>query len=307
MRLRRATTAALAALILALTLAAPAPASAQSGPDRPLPAPVAPAGEPIEELQETIAALVARYQTAGDYAFAVTDLQTGETVGSGMSRPQLTACTVNFFVLLQATIDVQEGRYPEAEVGDLIARTIWSSNPVTARDLYTIVGDGDTTHGVRRVARLIDELSLDDTILDHPPGFSKHTLGVNRNNWTTAADMNRALAALYDEELLQPRWRDYLLEHMTRVKPGLNYLTAIGPTVPVSHKNGFFRATDQTWVDNDIALVRIETEAGPRAYAVSFFSQWVPWKYADLALGQRLSVAAWDFFSARYPLATERR
>ncbi len=91
---------------------------------------------------------------------------------------------------------------------------------------------------------------------------------------------------------------------MAEVKPGLNYLTAVGPDTPdaiVSHKNGFF-PTDAGWyVDNDIGIVRFERDGEQLAYAISFLSQRVPHKYDDIPFAQRLTAATWAFFQERYP------
>lgn len=271
----------------------------------------------MSSLQDTLSAVFARNTAKGNYAFAVTDLQTGETVGINLNQAHYTGCTVSFFALLQATIDVQDGRLDEGRVSELISKTVWSSSAATARELYGLVGTlaperdwtseqfiengSDVVFGVGRVAALINTLKLDDTILDHPPAYAEESLGVNRNNWTTVTDMNLALAALYNGDLLTDEWRDYLLDKMTGVKPGLNYLTSVGPTVPVSHKNGFFPTSAGWYVDNDIGIVRFERNGQQLAYAISIYSQHVPHKYDDLPLGQAVSVAAWNFFQHRYP------
>jgi beta-lactamase class A len=268
------------------------------------PTPAAAEAPPISDLEARLAALVAGAGGGGEYSVAVTDLQTGETVAVNGDRHQLSGCSINLFVLMQAVADLQAGRYEEPLVRDLIARTIYSSNPVTARDLYRIAGDGDVTAGTRRVAALIAGMGLTATVLDHPPGFlgeSIRTLPDNWNNWMTALDSNRALALLYAGEIVTADWRDYLLRHLASVKPGLNYLTAYGPAGTVSHKNGFFRSSGGGWVDNDVGIVRFERGGQAYAYAISFFSQRVPEKYGDIPLGQSLSAATWEFFSRRYP------
>jgi len=252
-------------------------------------------------LAETLNALAEAYTSPGDFAFAVTDMQTAETVGVNLERPQLTGCSVNYFVLLQSTIDAQSGRIEEEAVGELIGATIRTSNPVTARELYRLAGDGDVIAGLERVAALIDDLSGDGAIFDHPPLYGHESLGVDRNNYITAEAMNEALRATYADGLLDDEWLDYLLEKMTDVKDGLNYLLPVGPDVPVSHKNGFFPTDGGKWVDNDIGIVRFEQDGEERAYAVSFFSQFVPVKYGDVVLGQQLSTATWKFFQERYP------
>ena len=256
-------------------------------------------GESLDDLQARLEALVEDYPVAGEYAVAVTDLQTGETIAVNGDRPQLAACSINLMVILQATLDVRAGRLEQAPIDNLIARTVYSSNPVTGRELYSLVGRGDVVRGLRRVTTLMKRAGVEDSVLDHPPGYGRESLKVNPNNWLTARDTNRALEWLWEADELGVPWRDHLLDLMTGVKPGLNYLTAIVPAV-VSHKNGFFPALDGTYVDNDVAIVRFEHGGHHFAYAISFFSQWVPRKYDDIPLGQRVVSEVWDFFEARY-------
>ena len=281
--------------------ATPPPSTPTPEPD-PEP-PIVETAAPMSALEKTLNALADAYTSPGEFSFAVTDLHTGETVGVNLERPHLTGCTVNYFVLLQSTIDAQEERIEESKVGDLIAATIRTSNPVTARELYRLAGDGDVIAGLERVASLIDDLAGDGAVFDHPPLYQHESLGVDRNNYITAAAMNESLRATYADGLLEDEWLDYLLEKMTGVKDGLNYLLAVGPEVPVSHKNGFFPTDGGRWVDNDVGIVRFEQDGVERAYAVSFFSQFVPVKYGDVALGQQLSTATWEFFQERYPSA----
>jgi hypothetical protein len=235
----------------------------------------------------------------GRFAIAVTDLQTGHTVGAYDDRPQLSGCVMNFFVILQAVKDVQEGRYPLERVDSLIRATIWSSNATTARELYRIVGDGDAVVGVQRVANLHDELGLPEVIIDHPPAYTD-SIGVDANNWITADAVNRALSAVWNGYVLDEAHRAYLLEAMSSVKPGLNYLVAHVPgAATVSHKNGFFPSSIG-YIDNDAGIVHVEHAGGTYAYAVTFLSEAVPYKYGDLALGQKLMTLAWDYFASVY-------
>lgn len=272
--------------------ASPAPAVAQTPPATA----VAPS---MATLQAELRRLIETTKVAGEYAVAVTDLQTGETISVNGDRPQLAACSVNLLMLTQAMLDLQSGRVREEQVGTLMARTIYASNAVTAHSLYGVLGNGDVLRGLRRVTTLINRLGMEDTVLDHPPGFSRESLGLDRNNWMTALDMNRALQAIWEGPILETRWRDDFLERLELVKPGLNYLTAIVPA-EVSHKNGFFQASDRTYVDNDAAIVRFTHEGKEYAYAISIFSQWVPKKYADIPLSQSIVNTTWLFFQARY-------
>ena len=112
-----------------------------------------------------MAIAIDEYWVDGNYAVAVTDLQTGETVGVNRMTPKMSGCVMNLFVLFQVARDVEAGRYPLTEVDDLMRATPWSSNAATARELYRIAGDGDAVEGVRRVADLISDLGLADVLL----------------------------------------------------------------------------------------------------------------------------------------------
>ncbi len=259
----------------------------------------------LQDLQREIAAQIADYAVPGEYAAAVTDLQSGETISVNGEQPQLAACSINFVLLLQVVADVQNGRYPQSTVDDLIARTLYSSNAVTAHTLYGIAGDGDVLAGAQRVTDRLRAMALDHTVLDHPPAYGAESLHPNPddwNNWMTALDANSALAQFYAGAGLTRQWRDYLLTAMTKVKPGLNYLAAVGPDAGalVSHKNGFAPTTNGQWIDNDIGIVRFERGGQTYAYAISFFSQWVPEQYADIPLGQAISWLTWTYFSQAY-------
>jgi hypothetical protein len=251
-------------------------------------------------LQAQMSQAIEDYWVPGDYAVAVTDLQTGETVSVNGDQSQLSGCVANLFVLFQAVRDVEAGRYSLDEVDDLVYATTWSSNATTAWELYGIVGGGDTAAGVRRVNSLIhDDLSLDAVILDHPPGFDD-SIALDPNNWVTVTAVNRALSALWDGEVVGESGRAYLLDALNTVKPGLNYLTAAVPEGLVSHKNGFLQA-DTGYVDNDAGIIRLVRGDTEYAYAMTFLSQEVATKYADIPLGQQLGTLAYEVMATRYP------
>lgn len=263
--------------------------------------PVTLVGADLLALQKQMAAAVKATSMPGEYAVAVTDLQTGETVSVNGDALRLSGCVMNLFVILQVALDLEAGRYPLAHADALVAATTWSSNAATARELYALVGSGDVTHGVERVDTLIrGVLKLDGVLIDHPPLYHDDSIGRDYNNWITAESVNEALAALWRGEILTPRWRDFVLDHLATVKPGLNYLTAYVPEGIVSHKNGFLEA-DTGFVDNDAGIVRLERSGREVAYAVTFLSQEVPVKYGDAVLGQQISKLAYEVMSARYP------
>ena len=95
-------------------------------------------------------------------------------------------------------------------------------------------------------------------------------------------------------------WRDYLLDKMTGVKPGLQYLIPAGVSYgTVSHKNGF-SWVPSGWIDNDIGIVMFDSGGVTYAYAISFYTQDVPTKYDDIPLGQAVSSMVWQYFANRY-------
>lgn len=274
----------------------PAPAPA------PVPTPPPARNVEFEQLRATIAERIAGYRIAGQYAVAVTDLQTGEAMSVGGDRLQLAGCSINFFVLMQAALDVQRGRYPEARVGDLIQNTAYYSSATRGLDLYAVVGNGDAFAGIRTVRGLIASMGLGRTVLDHAPGYISTGSVARSDNYMTADESNRALAKLWAGSVLAPEWRDYLLAKMGNIKPGLNYLTAYGIGGVSSHKNGFFPVPSggSSWVDNDIGIVRFERSGVTRAYAISFFSQQVTQKYGSLGLFQPISELVWEYFNRKY-------
>jgi hypothetical protein len=273
----------------------PAPGPSEPGPSEPA------APDPaFLDLQERMAGAIAAYGVPGRYAIAVTDLQAGHTIGVNAGRSHYSGCVMNLFVILSVYRDLEAGLYAPELVDHLVAETLWSSNASTALLLYGITGGGDTVAGVAKVGALLRELGLEEMLIDHPPAFGQYSLGIDPDNWLTAEAMNRALAALYHGTALSEPWRGRLLEAMTKVKPGLNYLTAYGAGGVVSHKNGFF-PYERGFVDNDAGIVRFERGGTEYAYAITFLSEDVPWKYGDIALGQQLSKMAWAYFDAAYP------
>jgi hypothetical protein len=298
---------ALGLLTLALTAysAAGRPVNAGNAPPS-IPAQVAsaqeapPLGQDMITLQSNMAWVIQNYWVPGQYSVAVTDLQTGETVSVNGDQPQLSGCVINLFALFEVARDLWFARYSQADVEALVAETIWSSNAHTARELYGRIGGGNVVEGVRDVNRLIhDVLHLDGVVLDHPPAYGD-SIGISPDNWVTASAMNRALSALWHSEFLDPSWRDFLLYHMTNVKPGLQYLTAAVPEGLVSHKNGFM-PTYYGYVDNDVGIVRLNRGGVEYAYAISFFSQGVAEEYADIPLAQQLGQLAYQVMANRYP------
>ena len=263
-------------------------------------------GEPLPrpdaalvELGDRLAAIIADAATQGRFSVAVTDLQTMQTVGVQTNRQQLAGCVMNLFAIIATLQAVEEGHLRLEDVDATIRQTIWASDAAAARQLYRAVGGGDAVAGVARVNELLGELGMSSSQVDHPPAFVHESIGIGQDNLVTASDVNHALAQVYAGTVLGPELTAYLFEAMTHVKPGLNYLTAIvsGPAL-VSHKNGFLW-TSEGFVDNDTAVVRF----GPNlehAYAITFLSEAVPVKYADIPTGQAVVREVWAYFEQTY-------
>jgi len=251
----------------------------------------------ILQLRERLAAEIGA--SGINAAVAVTDLQTGESIDVNGDMPRLPGCAINWFVLLSVVMDLEAGRYPEGDVGELIAKTIYSSNPITARTLL-IKTAGSVPAGVLKMNELLARLGLRSSLYDHPPAYPDEFSLRGWPNVLTANDMNRALTSFYHGAIVNIFWRDYLLDKMTGVKPGLQYLIPSGVGYgTASHKNGFHWSPGG-WVDNDIGIVVFNSGGVPYGYAISFFTEGVPTKYDDIPLGQAVSSMVWQYFANRY-------
>ncbi len=287
----------------------PSPSPSPTPTPEPTPTPT-PTPEPTPEpppqafldLQATLEEQIAAHPHAAEIAVAVTDLQTGHTIHVNGDRPHLSGCVMNLFVIIETVRMAQDGELELADIESLVRATTWSSNAYTAMLLYGVAGGSETLEGVRRVAALLEELELDGSLINHPPGYGHISRGVDANNWVTALDTNRALGLLYHSELLDEEHTAFVLDAMSNVTIGLNYLTASGvpADVTVSHKNGFFPSSSG-YIDNDIGIVRFERGGEEHAYAVSFYSQYNPYKLSQIHLAQTMMANIWDYFDEAYP------
>ncbi len=253
----------------------------------------------LAELQSQVQELI---DASGlDIAVAFTDLQTGETEGVGIDQPRLTGCTINLLVLIQATLDMQDGLLTMDDADWLVAETIYYSDASLARDLLFLIGGGDLGAGIQRIMDLAQSLGLSSAVYDHPPAFEDEGVG-QVDNTMTPTDMNRLLGMLWRGDILTPEWTQYLLRRMADVSPSLQYLIAagVGEGATVMHKNGFYITDDgYGYVDNDAGIVTVQTETGSYSYALSFFS-YVPDGDGEIEPGQEISALVWGYFQAKY-------
>ena len=121
------------------------------------------------------------------------------------------------------------------------------------------------------------------------------------DNVISPIDMNRLLSALWRGEILTPEWTEYLLDRLTGVSPGLQYLIGAsgGGRAVVSHKNGYYW-TPNGHTDNDTGIVRFSVGGVEHAYAVSYYAAQLKAEFADIVIGQRLMRLVWNYFQDRY-------
>jgi beta-lactamase class A len=278
-----------------------------------------------EQLQRAIDA------SGLDVTIAVTDLETGETAAVRGDEPRLTGCTINLLVLIQAALDMEAGRLAYEDADWLVRQIIYWSEPHRARQLVEIVGNGDVLNGILRIRYLVSRLGLATAVFDHPPAYDGDSISrlwgppsdpdvVTEEgaiayeprpidgespeapvNLISAADMNRLLGALWRNEILSPEWTDYLLDRMTRVSPGLQYLVGYARLngAVVSHKNGY-SWSPRGYSDNDAGIVRFSSGGSTHAYAVSYYADQLRRELGDVAVAQRLMRIIWNYFQERY-------
>jgi len=281
------------------------------GTEEPVPTPTpAPISTPTPQVDTDFLGLQESIRTEGekawfDIAVSVYDIQTDQMINVRGDEPRLPACTMNFFVLLSVVIDLQNGLYPETDVGELISQTIYGSNPDTAHDLLIKTGEGDVFRGIDKINALLASLGLqtgpNPALFDHPPGYGDTESRFGKiNNSITANQANQTLVKIYNGEILSAEWRDYFLEKLTGVKPGLNHLIAAGAIGGItSHKNGFMWDASG-WVDNDIGIVTFERNGKQFAYVMSLYMEKIPTRLADVPIGQKISRMVWEYFSNKY-------
>ena len=255
---------------------------------------------PDMAMVERRAQLIVR-ESGYNITVSITDLNTGVTAAVGGDAIRYPGCTLNMLVLASVVRDVQQGAYPLEQVDDAILYTIRNSSAERARDLLMLTGGGTVAGGVAKMNAFAKELGMVNILFDHAPQFEDDYSAFGRANVTTANEMNHFLGLLWGAKFLSPEWSQYLLEKMTHVKPGLNYLIQAGvpanAAAVVGHKNGYFQTYAGDWVDNDVGVVWSTDPANPYAYAISLYMHDLPEQFGpEIFTGQRLSSLAWNWF-----------
>jgi Beta-lactamase enzyme family len=289
--------------------------------------------EGLEDLQVRLQEAI---EASGfDVTMAVTDLQTGETAAVRGEEPRLSGCTINVLVLIQATLDMQAGLLQKEDVDFALRQTILWSDPHYSRQIVSKIGGGDILAGVVRVQELASSLGLQTALFDHPPAYDMYSTSlpappppdpqetailaaeapmegeilpplppdlVVPANVISPSDMNRLLGALWRNEILSPEWTSYLLERMTRVSSGLQFIlgTFGGSGTVVSHKNGYTWSPESRHTDGDVGLVRFTVGDTEYAYAVSYYASQLDDELGDIGIAQRLMRITRDYFNQKY-------
>ena len=235
--------------------------------------------------------------TGTEVAFAVTDMQTGETISVRGNVAQRTGCTINMFALFAITSEFQAGRGDPASVAESVRIGIGSSYPPQVRVVLDSVF-GDFHRGEQRARELMASWGMTASLFDHVPYYGNGT----QNNLLTALETNMVLTKLYRGQLFDGQWTAYALARLHDIKPGLNYIIPgqLPAEASVAHKIGYYSDIDG-WVVADAGIVTFAgTDGGQRAYAVTYLSQRAPTEYAGYSFGARLSRIVWDWMYPHY-------
>lgn len=259
------------------------------------------AGPEMIALQGELASLIDQYrQISGiDTAIAVTDMQTGETISVGGNTVHKTGCVINFYALLAAVSEFQQGNASPWTNTTNIKEGIGGSHPPFVRAFLQNYFGTDLA-GIARAQELMASWGLTITTYDHVPYY-----GLSENpppNIATALETNLILQKLWKRELFNEEWTNYTIDVLN---DGYAYVAYIIPkylpwNTEVGHKIGYFWDYDG-WVNNDIGIVQFTGSDGlEKAYAISYYSQQAPSEYAGYSFGARLSLKVWNTMGPKY-------
>lgn len=239
---------------------------------------------------------------AGQHAFSVTDLQTGESVSVNGDRPQYAACTIKIYLMIAVAQDIAAGLYTHDDIAFLVDRTMGPSTTPEARELIRTVGGGDIGAGVRRINGIIEDMGGTGSIITHPPAYPGEEYGYAAthgitDNFLTTNDLNLALGKLYRGEVLSPEMTDYVLWSMTIATDFLD--GSLGGPLPGDarfyHKIGLLYEPFNVW--NDAGIVVFNRDGEDYAYAISYLGGGTSGSYHEsYDHGYQLSQIVWEAF-----------
>lgn len=239
----------------------------------------------------------------GEYAVAITDLQTGQTISINGSRQQVSASTIKIYVLMAVAEDIESGALNQDDVDGLVDAMMAQSDNEATYELLTLIGGGDVVAGVMRSNDLMQQLGATQSVMDSPPDHPEIDLGLAWENLITAVDTNLVLTKLYNGQALSSWATTYVLQKMTLPE---DWQTAsVGGPLPAGttfhHKPGWLGDPDGAW--NDAGIVTFNRNGRTIAYAISYLGSMTEESLA-YDHGYDVSQLVWNYFDAAYPLAT---
>ncbi|PWG65364.1 serine hydrolase [Bifidobacterium callitrichidarum] len=188
--------------------------------------------------------------SGGTWSAYVEDLDTGKTVSLN-EQPMVAASEIKLYVMLTVYDRLASGTLNTGgqSTDALLNQMITVSSNAATNQLVQMIGDGDMATGIKRVT---------ETAAKYGYASSKQlralsdagTDGTGTENWTSAADCGKLLAAIYRGKLVSPEASQAmlgLLEGQTRRN---KIPSGVPAGIQVANKTG-----ELAGVENDAAIV----------------------------------------------------
>lgn len=202
----------------------------------------------MSDVSSAVTAAVAG--NGGIWSVYVEDLATGKTVSVG-GQPMVAASDIKLYVML-AVYDKQHAGTLAAggqDTTSLINQMITVSSNAATNQLVLMVGDGDMATGMQRVtgtaARYGFSSSKQLRVLS-----DAGTDGTGTENWTSASDCGRFLAALYRGKLVSAEASRSMLDVLLGQTRRAKIPAGVPSGIQVANKTG-----ELAGVENDAAVV----------------------------------------------------
>lgn len=243
----------------------------------------------IRELEVNLEEKIQNYQ--GEVALAVVDLQNGKKIIIKGEDEHLLGCTAKIFILLSVVRDLENGRYPQAEVDYAIDRMMGPSDDSWTKTLL------DKT-GLASVNQVLKEIGAQKSVLSNAPNWPVEDPSFGWENLSTASDLALILTKVYQGEFFSRYFSDYLLENMTHSWDRYDHNIIIPKLLPagttVAHKIGFFWMGINTYNDAGVVM------APEFSYVFVYLSQRNASYSKSPDFGAELSKMTYDAFVQEY-------
>ncbi|MEO8458430.1 MAG: serine hydrolase, partial [Chloroflexota bacterium] len=239
----------------------PDPGTGGDQPTGPLPATQGDMAENVNltpamaELRDELSEKISNYEnTVGiDVGFAVTDLQTGETMSIGGNVIHKTGCVINLFGLFAAVDAFQSGAATPSGLEYSIKKGIGGSYPPEVKNFLEAIY-GYYPDGVQRARELMSQWGLKVGYYDHIPYYGGSDSPPP--NILTPLEVNSVLTRLWDDQLFDEQWTNYTIAVLRDSYSYVNYILQkyLPYSATVGHKIGYYWDYDG-WVNNDVGIV----------------------------------------------------